>query len=309
MQKNTYFDNVLDKIYELPLWVKQAIYAELKEHIQSRSPICALDTISKHNLIQLYTPFITQAGIKVLSKDDTSLIIDKSKITNEVISLLTNAKNKLRIIDICQKNTWTLSQACKTITDCIDLNLIEPIASNSLSSTIYFIAGKIRIGEFLVRTGKISVEQLDMALYSQKYTEDSMGERIYLAQILLNLGYISPRDYENIIFLKDYGNELYTEAFNENISEMTNNVDNLKQEVISLRNERLKLRKSISQSSEDAKTIASLLTKIDTLKKSLKTFETENDNAKRDLNLYLDELVALSQENIELKEQLENISN
>lgn len=306
MQQKTYFDSVLEQLFELPLWVKQAMYAELRDHIRAQSPMCSLETISKHNLIQLYTPFITQNGIKVASGESTSFNVDKSRVTVDMLALLKCAANRNRIIDICQKNNWNLTKTSQMIVDCIELNLLEPITSSNISSTLYFIAGKIRIGEYLVRTGKISVEQLDMALYSQKYTENSLGERIFLAQILLNMSYITPDDYENIIFLKDYGNELYSNSFNDNISDMSSNVNNLKEEVILLRNERLKLRKNLAHASEDAQTIAKLLEQIDNLKDNLSKIKSEHENAQRDLNMYLDELVSLSQENVELKEKLDN---
>ena len=304
MPNNTYFDNVLQKIFELPLWVKQAIYAELKEHIKEQSPICALDSISKHNLIQLYKPFITLNGLKLIKGDDVAFLVDMSAVTEDIKKLLISAEKKHRIIDICQTYSWKLGKTCKTITDAITLNLIEPTTSTYISSTIYFLGGKIRIGEYLVRTGKITVEQLDMALYSQKYTEESMGERIYLAQILLNMSYITAKDYENIIFLKDYGDELYSNAFNENISDMNENVSNLQKEISFLRDERLKLRENLSRSFDDAHTIAGLLGQIDTLKKNLVNIKDEQAKAQKDLNRYVEELVSLTQENVELKEKI-----
>lgn len=305
MQQNTFFDNVINKIFELPLWVKQAIFAELKDHIEKETPIGSLETISKHNLLQLYTPYITSSGIKVLNDEDISFTLDKTLLNEDIEALLRCVLKKNRIIDICQENNWTIAKTSKIITDCIGLNLVESIKSNIISSTIYFLAGNIRIGEYLVRTGKITIEQLDMALYSQKYTEDSLDERIYLAQILLNLNYITKKDYENIIFLKEYGNELYSSSFNNNISNMNNDVDNLKKELMTLKHERIRLRENLSKFSDDAHTVAKLLERIDTLQKNLKNVKQGQNSAQVDLNCYIDELVSLNQENMELREQLE----
>ncbi|MGD9580569.1 MAG: hypothetical protein AB7V50_04295 [Vampirovibrionia bacterium] len=305
MHQNSFFDNVLEKIFELPLWVKQAIFVELKEHIEKETPIGSLESLSKHNLLQLYTPFITPAGKKALNDKEINFN-NKSHILNEdVKALLKCAENKNRIIDICQQNNWTISKTCNITVDCIARNLIEPINSNTISSTVNFLAGKIRIGEFLVRTGKITVEQLDMALYSQKYTENTLNERIYLAQILLNLNYISRNDYENILFLKEYGNELYTMKFNNNITNINENINNLKNEIASLKSERVKLRENISKFSDDAHTVAKLLEKIDLLQSKLNDVKQGQSSAQIDLNCYIDELVSLNQENMELREQLE----
>lgn len=306
MENQTYFDKVLEKIYELPLWVKQAIYAELRDHIQDQTPLCSLETISKHNLLQLYTPFITINGAHLIKEESNELGLSLQSLTPDETKLLENANNKYRIIDICQTNSWNLGKTCKTLTTLIEKNLIEPVTSNAISSTLYFLAGKIRIGEFLVRTGKITVEQLDMALYSQQYTEDTVGERIYLAQILLNLNYISPKDYENLIFLKDYGHEIYGSSFNENISDVDNNITNLKKEITFLKTERLKLKENLTKFSDDAQTIASLLERIDDLKNGLDTIKKEHQQAQNDLNFYLDEVVSLSQENFELREKIQD---
>jgi hypothetical protein len=304
MSKTFYFDSLLKQIKELPVWVKQAFYVEMKDHLKQKAPYESIEAISKHNLVQLYVPKITQAAIKSLTEDVNAgpAVIE---LSNEMKTFLELAREKMRIIDICQVNSWTLSKVCQVIVDCIEKGLIEPIYSDYLSSTIYFLANKIRIGEYLVRTGKITVDQLDMALYSQKYTEENFGDRVFLAQILLNLRYINPDDYENIIFLKEYGNELYATSFNENISEMSDDVSNLKKEILNLQCERLKLRENLSQFSDDAQTIAQLLNKIDTLKVSVDKIQSENARFKNELDVYVDELMATTQENLELKQKLD----
>ena len=51
--------------------------------------------------------------------------------------------------------------------------------------------------------GRISVEQLDQALRTQQYIEESMHEHTGIANILINLGYITRQDTEGILFLKE----------------------------------------------------------------------------------------------------------
>jgi regulator of replication initiation timing len=307
MEKNPfYYDSLLEKIKDLPVWVKQAFYVDLREHLKSVTPFETLEAISKHNLIQLYMPHLTQMGFKYIKSNGETFETKGMVVSKDMKNFLDCSMKKLRIIDICQIHNWPLSHAAKILTDCIDAHLIEPVYSDFISSTIYFLANKIRIGEYLVRTGKITVEQLDMALYSQKYTEDTMGDRIFLAQILINLGYIQTEDYENIIFLKQYGEELFSMSFNDSISEVSDDVANLKNEIIKLRQERLKLRENLSKFSGDAETIANLLSKIDNLKNDINAFHKENQKIKGQLDLYMDELMATTQENVELREQLEN---
>lgn len=260
MEQTTYFDIILRNIFELPIWVKQAIFVELKENLLEQSAFVKIDTTSKHNLLQLYRPVLTQNGLKALKEKNPNLTVD-------ILNFLQYAEKKLRIIDICQQNNWTLAKCCENIADSIDLFFIEPIYSSQLACTMYFLAGKIRIGEFLVRTGKITVEQLDMALYSQKYTEGTLGERIQIGQILVNLRYITPEDYENILFLKHYGEELYTMSFNDSIDDMNEHIKNLGVEINLLKKEKTQLRENLSKCFDDAQVVATLLDKIDKLKK------------------------------------------
>lgn len=304
MQNRSYFDNILTKILELPLWVKQALFVELKEHMIKIAPLSSIDVISKNNLIQLYVPLLTQFGTKVQANMSVGFGLDKSKLDKEIVEIIDLAKNKQRIIDICQAKNWTLSQTSKILCKAIEQNLIEQIKSNIVESTVYFLAGKIRIGEYLVRTGKITVEQLNMALYSQKYTEDTIGERIFLAQILLNLHYITSHDYENLIFLKEYGDELYPSTLSDNIKDVNEQFDNLYKEIESLRQERYRLRDNISRFAEDAQTIASLLTRIDSMKKRVDIVEKENVHAKKNVEQYLKQITELQMENDDLRSRL-----
>ena len=260
MEQITYFDTILQNIFDLPIWVKQALFVELKENLLEQSAFAKIDTTSKHNLLQLYRPALTQNGQKALKERDVNLTID-------ILNFLQCVEKKFRVIDICQKNNWTLARCCEHISDSINMFFIEPIYSSQLACTMNFLAGKIRIGEFLVRTGKITVEQLDMALYSQKYTEGTLGERIQIGQILVNLRYITPEDYENVLFLKHYGEELYTMSFNDSIDDMNEHIKNLSVEINLLKKEKNQLRENLSKCFDDAQVVATLLDQINKLKK------------------------------------------
>lgn len=306
MPSHFYFDILLKDIESLPIWVKQAIFVELRDHLNKETPFDSLETISKQNLIQLFRPNLSMTGIKTINDGSIHSYGCDFEQTEDMLVFMQEVTKKPRIIDICQTLEWKLSKCCRALVDCIQYNLIEPIYSDFISSTVYFLANKIRIGEYLVRTGKITVEQLDMALYSQKYTEQTLGDRIYLAQILVNLRYISPNDYENILFLKEFGEEIYSKNLNNNISGVQDNVEKLKKELLSLRDERSNLRENLSKFSDDVQTIASLLNQIDCLKNELGKVEKEKNKIKTELNLYLDELVNTAKENNELREKLDN---
>ena len=63
--------------------------------------------------------------------------------------------------------------------------------------------------KYFVKLGKINIEQLDEALRTQKYIEGSVKDKPGLAQILINLGYLSKSDVECILLLKQECNKRY----------------------------------------------------------------------------------------------------
>ena len=70
-------------------------------------------------------------------------------------------------------------------------------------ASIEYLSGRTRLGEYLLKLGLIRPEQLDQALRAQKYIDEAMSDHTKLANILINLGYITRKDSETILFLKD----------------------------------------------------------------------------------------------------------
>src|SRR3989339_706339 len=108
MDKDTQntFKMLIKKFFEQPLWIKHVIYLELKEEFESSSAKNCLNSISKDNSLQLYTPKITFIGKRELET--------KSKgLPQETYNFLEGAFNKLSIIEISIDNYWNLAE-CST---------------------------------------------------------------------------------------------------------------------------------------------------------------------------------------------------
>ena len=61
------------------------------------------------------------------------------------------------------------------------------------------LAGRTRLGEYLVKINRLSIEQLDQALRTQRYIEESMGERTGIANVLINLPMVGDERYTGIM--------------------------------------------------------------------------------------------------------------
>ena len=79
---------------------------------------------------------------------------------------------------------------------------IEIPKCESNYAIIQFLAGKIRTGELLKRLGKIDVIQLETAIREQK-SRGQQGENAKIAQIMIELGYITEKDVKIVLLFKE----------------------------------------------------------------------------------------------------------
>jgi hypothetical protein len=121
----------------------------------------------------------------------------------EILKLLYWSAQGKSVMNICVINQWTLEQCCDYLFSAIEKGFIIPPTSIVIQATLLYMGGKIRLGDYLVKTGRLKLEQLDQALRTQRYIEESLGERTGIGNIFINLGYIHKQDCEGILFLKE----------------------------------------------------------------------------------------------------------
>jgi len=192
----TAFDLLMQQLGELPLWIKQVIYAQLRIELETTLSKATLDAFGPEHTLQLWRPELTHSGQHELERPSGA-----------------HDQNTLRMLHLCrfQKdvvfitilNNWSLEDCAKILNYAIEKELILPPRSVIISSTIQFILGHIRLGEYLVKIERLTVEQLEQALHTQRAIEEAMGERTGIANVLINLGYIRKEDSEAILFLKE----------------------------------------------------------------------------------------------------------
>ncbi len=183
---------LLSNIMELPLWVKQVIYLELHRELTEHFTAETLQNLVPADTIAFYTPKLTPEGERVLLE-----------IRDDVGRLLMEAKQRFTVLDMCLRNTWSLETCCTLLMHGITSQWLHPPASVKALGTIEYMANRIRLGEYLVKMGRISVDQLDQSLRTQQYIKEALQEHTGLANILINLGYITRQDTEGILFLKE----------------------------------------------------------------------------------------------------------
>lgn len=190
------FKALIKKISELPLWMKHIVYIELKDEFDSSSAKKSLVFLQKEDCLQLYVPKLTFIGKKELETRTKGLAAS-------VYRFLEDALKGFSIIEIAINNGWNLAECSSQFVTALNTELIIPPESSYVKGTALYMSGHIRLGEYFVKTGKTSIEQLDEALRTQKYIEDSTGDKTGLGEILINLGFVTKADTEGILLLKE----------------------------------------------------------------------------------------------------------
>jgi hypothetical protein len=191
----TAFDALIKQISRLPLWVKQVVYTRIRQELELALSPSTLQAFSPEHTLQLWVPEINRRGIEDMEKAD-------QRPPGPVLRLLHQVRRRKSVIDITVLNEWSLAQCADALAQALTLNLLEAPQSTVISGTIDYLAGRIRLGEYLVKIDRLTVDQLDQALRTQRTIEEAMGERLGIANVLINLGYIKKEDSESILFLK-----------------------------------------------------------------------------------------------------------
>lgn len=192
----TAFDTLMQQLGDLPLWIKQVIYAQLRSELEIALSKATLDAFGPEHTLQLWVPDLSHSGQHEIERPT-------GQYDQNILRLLHLIRYKKNVVSITILNNWSLEECAQALGKGIESELIMPPHSVIIGSTIDFILGRIRIGEYLVKIERLTQPQLEQALQTQKAIEEAMGERTGIANVLINLGYIRKEDSEAILFLKE----------------------------------------------------------------------------------------------------------
>ncbi len=192
----------MDTILSAPAWIQEALYIDLGENLKEKIPTFDL-SYSLTDSYPIYKPKITFKGKQELQNRNMGLDFN-------VYKYLSSLMEELRVIDITLNNFWTLEESSKYLLTCLKNEFVTPPANTVLLAEIYYIAGEIRIGEFVKRINKINIEELDNVLRKQKhYNLEHPDEKIKTGEILVDMGYVADNDIAKILYIKDESKKRY----------------------------------------------------------------------------------------------------
>ena len=108
----------------------------------------------------------------------------------------------MSLIEIAIENSFTMEEVSKAFTFCRKSGFFSKDVPNLIAAIAGFIAGKYRTGEYFIRAGKMTIEQLDEVLNRQQELNDA-GKHVFIAELMVEMGYIKEMDVKSIMFMKE----------------------------------------------------------------------------------------------------------
>ena len=208
MSKSLFF-NYMDKLKSFPLWIKQTIFLDLSSDLETYLSNEFLD-VKEGELFHVYRPTLSELG-------QNELLTRESGYDESIYSFLSSCSKGMSLIEIAIENNLTLEEVAKAFMFCRTSHLFSKEVPNLVSAIAGFIAGKYRTGEYLVRAGKMTIEQLDEVLDKQQEIKDS-GKHVFIAELMVQMGFVKDIDVKSIIFIKEEAGK----RFSLNPDEMPN---------------------------------------------------------------------------------------
>lgn len=193
MSKSLFID-FMEKMLGFPLWIKQTIFLNLANDLTTYLSNEFLD-VQEGELFHLYKPSLSENG-------QNELLTKASKFDESIYSFLNCCTKGMSLIEIAIENNLSLEEVAKAFTFCKTSGFFSNEVPNLVSAIAGFIAGKYRTGEYFIRAGKMTIEQLDEVLNKQQEINAS-GKHVFIAELMVQMGFVKESDVKSIIFMKE----------------------------------------------------------------------------------------------------------
>jgi hypothetical protein len=238
MSKGLFID-YMEKMISYPLWIKQTIFVNLSNDLKTYMSNEFLD-VKEGELFHIYKPVLSDKG-------QNELLTKESRYDESIYSFLNSCSKGMSLIEIAIENNLSLEEVSKAFTFCRTSHLFSKEVPDIVSAIAGFIAGKYRTGEYLIRAGKMTIEQLDEVLNKQQEIKNS-GKHVFIAELMVQMGFVKEIDVKSIIFMKEESGK----RFSLNPKEMPNIALERENYDIRVENTRLKEENEIMRQKLDA---------------------------------------------------------
>ena len=240
MKKNL-FELFLDKIMDVPLWIKQVLYIRLVREMRENYCETFLRMHPDDNFA-VFVPTLTFNGQKELAEREHGLDAN-------LYNFLQYCANGLGILEISVNMFLSMEEIAKYFVLCVEQSFIKRPESLEVNAMAGFIAGKFRVGEYFKQRGTLNVDQLQKALVQYDSQPDNEKKKQF-AEILIWLGYIKEEDVKSVLILKEEAQKRFILDYSAVPKGETAYVcesDKIDEEYTKLKEENLKLKRKLLQ--------------------------------------------------------------
>lgn len=189
------FESFVDKVLDFPFWVKEVLFIKLREDFEAQSVSESDLHTPLEESYQLYTPLITLIGQAELEQRGNSE-------DEMVYRFLQGVAEGCSIAEITIKNFWTLADTARINIHSIQREYVSKPSSPKVLATALYACGRIKLGDYFRRIGRITVDDIDEALRRQKEMR-AQGKNMQFADILVMMGLLTKEETNAIIYIKD----------------------------------------------------------------------------------------------------------
>lgn len=193
MGENSY-KSFLERLFNFPLWVKQAVYinlsTDLKKYLSQDFIVAQQD-----ELFHVYQPKLSEHG-------EQELETKASAWDDDIYTFLKCCKNNMNLVETALAGSFSMEEMAKAFTFCIEQKYFTEDVPKLVSSLAGFISGKYRTGEYFIRAGKMTIEDLEKALARQQELQ-AKGKHVFIAELMVQMGIIKENDMRSVMLIKD----------------------------------------------------------------------------------------------------------
>jgi len=190
----TLFVSFMEKMLSFPLWIKQTIFLQLSQDLNTYLSNEFMN-VKEGELFHIYKTELSEQG-------QNELLTKESKFDESIYSFLNCCAKGMTLTEIAIENNFTMEEVSKAFTFCKKSHFFSKDVPPLVSAIAGFIAGNYRTGEYFIRAGKMTIEQLDEVLNKQQEINAS-GKHVFIAELMVQMGFVQDIDVKSIIFMKE----------------------------------------------------------------------------------------------------------
>ena len=240
MKKNI-FEMFLNKVLDIPFWIKQVLYLKLAEEMQAKS--CE-DFLREHKdeIFSTFIPTLTFKG-------KTELAEHRYGLDTNIYNFLQGCADGYSMIEISVNNFLSMEEVAKYYELCLEQNFIKTTESKEIHAMAGYIAGKFRIGEYFKHKEEITVDDLQRSILAYRNAQNENSDKKF-GEIMIELGLISEERIKSVLELKKEAKKRFIldyTAVPQHETTYSNDTQKFEDEITKLKDENIKLKRKMLQ--------------------------------------------------------------